>query len=227
MNEWHLTALSTSQVILGHPTDEAKWMMKWWNIPLNLAGTRIQTHDHWFTRPACYHWPTPVGLVPGWIITVYVNAFSIECLQGSLVVILLREWRWPWLEKRIQWPGNNCVKSCKRMLSLMQAYKSPPFFVYWYWDHLTVQAMDMVYNDPYSSDRKSQGWCHYLISIFKWFQPLMWLIAYTSVVISVWPYGMPQRVSVWSILFWNNTLAIHYDITTLPHATAIEFSHVK
>ena len=60
-NEWCLMALSTSQVISDHLTNEEKWMMIWWNTPLNLAETLIQTCDHWFTRPVCYRWPMTMG----------------------------------------------------------------------------------------------------------------------------------------------------------------------
>ena len=36
-------------------------MMIWWSTPLNLARTQMWSNNHWFTRPACYHWPMPVG----------------------------------------------------------------------------------------------------------------------------------------------------------------------
>ena len=36
-------------------------MMIWWKTPLNLAGTWIQTHNHWFTRAACCHWTMLAG----------------------------------------------------------------------------------------------------------------------------------------------------------------------
>ena len=62
MNEWmvfngpiNITRHTGPSCRRGEMNDE---MMK---HPLKLAGTWIQSHDHWFTRPACYDWPMPAA----------------------------------------------------------------------------------------------------------------------------------------------------------------------